>query len=29
MKEVQIPNFDYRSIVWVDSDKPEYERRSQ
>ena len=29
MKEVQIPNFNYRSIVWVDSDKPKYEKRSR
>ena len=29
MKEVQIPDFDYRSIDWIESDNPEYEKRSR
>ena len=29
MKEVHIPNFNYSSIQWIESDKPKYEKRSR
>lgn len=29
MRQVQIPNFNYASIQWIESDNPKYEKRSQ
>ena len=29
MRQVQIPNFNYTGIQWIESDNPKYEKRSQ